>query len=188
MDEVVPTKSGARAPRHIEQLAMYKLNLALVASMQSIGRSTKAATTVCGCLGLTSNTFNSRWTSVERVLGLAEVKITNEILKENRALETVGKTKLENGKYTIEASADMGWLGKASQRNSLAGFGHLILGQPTRLPMAYHVKVRHCTTCSRTPKGEVSKVQYVDFEEAQEEAIPCHSRKGIKRESNMTHA
>jgi hypothetical protein len=32
------------------------------------------------------------------------------------------------------------------------------------------------------------QVQYANFEEAQEEAIPCHSRKGIKRESNMTHA
>jgi hypothetical protein len=27
-----------------------------------------------------------------------------------------------------------------------------------------------------------------DFKEVQEEAIPCHSRKGIKRESNTTHA
>jgi hypothetical protein len=31
-------------------------------------------------------------------------------------------------------------------------------------------------------------VQYADFEEAQEEAIPCHSRRGIKRESIMTHS
>jgi hypothetical protein len=31
-------------------------------------------------------------------------------------------------------------------------------------------------------------VQYVDFEEAQEEAMMCHSRKGVKRESIMIHA
>jgi hypothetical protein len=31
-------------------------------------------------------------------------------------------------------------------------------------------------------------LQYADFEEAQEEAIPCHSRRGIKRESIMTHS
>jgi hypothetical protein len=31
-------------------------------------------------------------------------------------------------------------------------------------------------------------MQYADFEEAQEEAIPCHSRRGIKRESIMTHS
>jgi hypothetical protein len=32
------------------------------------------------------------------------------------------------------------------------------------------------------------QVQYADFEEAQEEAIPCHSHRGIKRESIMTHS
>jgi hypothetical protein len=32
------------------------------------------------------------------------------------------------------------------------------------------------------------QVQYADFEEAQEEAIPCHSRMGITRESIMTHS
>jgi hypothetical protein len=31
-------------------------------------------------------------------------------------------------------------------------------------------------------------VQYADLEEAQEEAIPCRSRRGIKRESIMTHS
>jgi hypothetical protein len=31
-------------------------------------------------------------------------------------------------------------------------------------------------------------VQYADFEEAQEEAIPCHSRRGLTRESIMTHS
>jgi hypothetical protein len=31
-------------------------------------------------------------------------------------------------------------------------------------------------------------LQYEDFEEAQEEAILCHSRRGIKRESIMTHS
>jgi hypothetical protein len=36
------------------------------------------------------------------------------------------------------------------------------------------------------PKSE--ELQYADFEEAQEEAIPCHSRRGIKRESIMTHS
>jgi hypothetical protein len=63
------------------------------------------------------------------------MSVTNEILRENRALETMGKTKLENGKYLMEASVDMGWLGKSSSRDSLAGFGHLI-GQKTRLPLA----------------------------------------------------
>jgi hypothetical protein len=31
-------------------------------------------------------------------------------------------------------------------------------------------------------------LQYADFEEAQEEAIPCHSRRGMKCESIMTHS
>jgi hypothetical protein len=31
-------------------------------------------------------------------------------------------------------------------------------------------------------------VQYADFEEAQEEAIPRHSRRGLTRESIMTHS
>jgi hypothetical protein len=34
----------------------------------------------------------------------------------------------------------------------------------------------------------VMQVQYADFEEAQEEAIPCHSRRGLTRESIMTHS
>jgi hypothetical protein len=33
-----------------------------------------------------------------------------------------------------------------------------------------------------------AELQYADFEEVQEEAIPCHSRRGIKRESTMTHS
>jgi hypothetical protein len=38
--------------------------------------------------------------------------------------------------------------------------------------------------------GDLSRgqVQYVDFKEAQEEAIPCHSRRGLTRESIMTHS
>jgi hypothetical protein len=32
------------------------------------------------------------------------------------------------------------------------------------------------------------EMQYADFEEAQEEAIQCHSCRGIKRESIMTHS
>jgi hypothetical protein len=38
------------------------------------------------------------------------------------------------------------------------------------------------------PPLPVAVVQYADFEEAQEEAIPCHSHRGIKRESIMTHS
>jgi hypothetical protein len=121
-----PTKTGLRSSRPLEKLSNYTSNIALVAAMQSIGRSTKAATTVCGCLCITANTFNSRWTVVERVIGESEINVKNEILKESRALESMGKTKLENGKYPDEASADMGWLGKASKRNSMAGLGHLI--------------------------------------------------------------
>jgi hypothetical protein len=37
-------------------------------------------------------------------------------------------------------------------------------------------------------RREYAKVQYADLEEAQEEGIPCHSRRGIKRESIMTHS
>jgi hypothetical protein len=37
-------------------------------------------------------------------------------------------------------------------------------------------------------KNFSSQMQYADFEEAQEEAIPCHSCRGIKRESIMTHS
>jgi hypothetical protein len=32
------------------------------------------------------------------------------------------------------------------------------------------------------------EMQYADFEEAQEEAILCHSRRGLTRESIMTHS
>jgi hypothetical protein len=39
-----------------------------------------------------------------------------------------------------------------------------------------------------SPPWAAYRVQYADFEEAQEEAIPCHSRRGIKRESIMTHS
>jgi hypothetical protein len=68
----------------------------------------------------------------------------------------MGKTKFDNGKYPVEASADMGWLRKASNSNSMAGFGHLI-GQTTRLPLAYRAKVCHCSMCAKTPKGEVPR-------------------------------
>jgi hypothetical protein len=35
---------------------------------------------------------------------------------------------------------------------------------------------------------ESIEVQYADFEETQEEAIPCHSRRELTRESIMTHS
>jgi hypothetical protein len=72
-----PTKTGLRSSRPLEKLSNYTSNIALVAAMQSIGRSTKAATTVCGCLGIIASTFNSRWTVVERVIGESEINVTN---------------------------------------------------------------------------------------------------------------
>jgi hypothetical protein len=40
----------------------------------------------------------------------------------------------------------------------------------------------------QTKVNDLLHLQYADFEEAQEEAIPCHSRRGIKRKSIMTHS
>jgi hypothetical protein len=37
-------------------------------------------------------------------------------------------------------------------------------------------------------RSDMEKMQYADFEEAQEEAIPCHSRRGLTCESIMTHS
>jgi hypothetical protein len=55
--------------------------------------------------------------------------------------------------------------------------------QPAMFPPSSSTKIG-----AGAEKLQLVPVQYANFEEAHEEAIPCHSRKGIKRESNMTHA
>jgi hypothetical protein len=116
------------------KITSYCLNIAVVTALQNIGRSSKAATTICGCLGVSSTAFAHKWVEVEALIGKSELKITDEILKENRAKETGGQILPPNGKYPIECSGDMGWLGKLSSRDAMAGFGHLI-GHRSKLPL-----------------------------------------------------
>jgi hypothetical protein len=52
-----------------------------------------------------------------------------------------------------------------------------------------HKDAIHEDNNNRTPMGASgTHLQYADFEETQEEAIPCHSRRGLTRESIMTHS
>jgi hypothetical protein len=55
--------------------------------------------------------------------------------------------------------------------------------------MSSKVDLAVSTTVTRAlKKFAFTQLQYADFEEAQEEVIPCHSRRGLTRESIMTHS
>ena len=142
----------------MHDVSRYALNIRMVLLAHLLGTGSKSLKFVCGLLGLSaSNTFSSKWRKLEQKIGTTEMRITDEILFENRTKETVGLIAAESGKFKVDVSGDMGWQKRGKGFDSLTGHCMLI-GDRTGKVLCYKNYSKSCKQCQSDEKTNKTTV------------------------------